>query len=41
MREYVSPGTFPGGTIFGVGINVGKVQYIDLKEHAAAAFAAD
>jgi arylsulfatase A-like enzyme len=40
-QEYTSPGTFTGGTILGVGVNVGKDQYIDLEKHAAAAFAVD
>jgi len=39
--EYESPGTFSGGTILGVGIDVGKDAYLDLERLAAAALARD
>jgi arylsulfatase len=40
-QEYTSPGTFTGGTILGVGVSVGKEQYLDLEKQAQAAFAVD
>jgi arylsulfatase len=40
-QEYKSPGTFTGGTILGVGVNVGKDQYLNLEKEAAAAFAVE
>src|SRR4029079_17462197 len=40
-QEYASPGDFTGGTILGVGVSVGKQQYLDLEKMAAAAFAAE
>jgi arylsulfatase len=40
-QEYKSPGEFKGGTILGVAVTVEKVQYLDLKAKAAAAFAID
>ena len=40
-HEYNSPGTFKGGTILGVGVDVGKDQYLDLEKMAAAAYALD
>jgi arylsulfatase A-like enzyme len=40
-HEYQSPGAFKGGTILGVGVDVGKDQYLDLEKMAAAAFAID
>ena len=38
---YRSPGTFTGGTILGVGIDVSDEAYLDLEKEAAAAFARD
>jgi len=40
-QEYKAPGTFKGGTILGVGIDVGKKVYLDLEKEAAGAFARD
>jgi len=40
-QEYKSPGEFKGGTILGVGINVGKQEYKELAMAAAAAFAVE
>jgi arylsulfatase len=40
-QAYKSPGTFTGGTILGVAVNVGKNQYLDLEKLAAAAFAVE
>ena len=40
-KEYKSPGTFKGGTIFGVGVTVEKKQYNDLEKEAEAAFNRD
>jgi arylsulfatase A-like enzyme len=40
-QEYKSPGTFTGGTIQAVEVNVGKEQYIDLELAAVAAFAVE
>src|SRR5262245_24906460 len=40
-QEYKSPGTFTGGTILGVAVNVAKEQYINLEKAAAAAFAVE
>ena len=40
-QEYASPGDFTWGTILGVGVSVGKQQYLDLEKMAAAAFAAE
>jgi arylsulfatase len=40
-EEYESPGTFTGGRILGVGIDVGKDAYLDLQRLAAAALARD
>jgi arylsulfatase len=40
-KEYKSPGTFKGGTIFGVGVTVEKKQYKDLEKEAEAAFNRD
>ncbi len=36
-QEYKAPGTFTGGKILGVGVSVGKDQYLDLEQKAAAA----
>jgi arylsulfatase len=40
-EEYEAPGTFTGGRILGVGIDVGKEAYLDLEKLAAAAMARD
>jgi arylsulfatase len=40
-QEYKPPGEFVGGTILGVGVSVGKQQYLDLEKAAAAAFAVE
>ena len=40
-QEYKAPGTFTGGTILGVGVSVGKDQYLDLEQKAAAALAVE
>ena len=40
-QEYTAPGTFTGGTIKTVEVNVGKEQYLDLELAAAAAFAVE
>ncbi|HWC77610.1 MAG TPA: arylsulfatase, partial [Blastocatellia bacterium] len=40
-QEYKSPGEFKGGTILGVGVSVGKQEYLDLEKAAAAAFAVE
>jgi arylsulfatase len=40
-KEYKAPGTFTGGTILGVGVSVGKDQYLDLEQKAAAALAVE
>jgi arylsulfatase len=40
-EEYESPGTFTGGRILGVGVDVGKDAYLDLERLAAAALARD
>lgn len=39
--HYVNPGTFTGGTILGVAVDVGDETYLDLEREAAAAFARD
>ncbi|POY38047.1 arylsulfatase [Solitalea longa] len=39
--EYKTPGTFKGGTILGVGVDVGKEQYIDLQKEAERALKRD
>ena len=39
--EYKNPGTFTGGTIMGVGVDVGKDVYIDLEKEAAGAMSRD
>ncbi len=38
-QGYKTPGTFTGGTILNVEVNVGKEQYVNLEKAAAAAFA--
>ncbi len=40
-QEYKSPGTFTGGKILGVAVNVGKDQYVNLEMKARAAFAVE
>jgi arylsulfatase len=40
-QEYKNPGTFTGGTILGVGIDVGEETYLDLEREAAGALARD
>jgi arylsulfatase len=40
-EEYDAPGTFTGGRILGVGVDVGKDTYLDLERLAAAALARD
>jgi arylsulfatase len=40
-QEYKAPGTFKGGTILGVGVDVGKNVYLHLEREAAGAFARD
>lgn len=40
-QEYTSPGTFTGGSILGVGVSIGKDQYLDLEKLAAAALSVD
>jgi arylsulfatase len=40
-EEYESPGTFTGGKILGVGVDVGKDTYLNLETLAAAAMARD
>jgi arylsulfatase len=40
-QDYKSPGTFKGGTILGVGIDVSDESYLDLETEAAGAFARD
>jgi len=40
-EEYKNPGTFTGGTILGVGIDVSKESYLNLEQEAAAALARD
>jgi arylsulfatase len=33
-QQYITPGRFTGGTIFGVAVTVGKDQYLDLEKEA-------
>jgi len=40
-QEYKAPGTFKGGTILGVGIDVSEESYLNLEQEAAGAFARD
>jgi arylsulfatase len=40
-EEYQSPAEFKGGTILGVAVNIGKQQYVDLEQKAAALLAVD
>ncbi|HEY6977966.1 MAG TPA: arylsulfatase [Chitinophagaceae bacterium] len=39
--EYKNPGTFTGGTILGVGVDVSKEVYIDMEKEAAGALSRD
>ncbi len=39
--EYKSPGTFAGGTILGVGVDVSKEVYLDMEKEAAGALSRD
>jgi arylsulfatase A-like enzyme len=40
-QQYKAPGTFKGGTIFGVGVTVEKEQYVDLEKEAERALLRD
>jgi arylsulfatase A-like enzyme len=40
-HQYKAPGTFKGGSIFGVGVTVEKKQYIDLEKEATRALIRD
>jgi arylsulfatase A-like enzyme len=40
-QDYQTPARFTGGTILGVGVSVGKDQYLDLEKLAAAALAVE
>jgi hypothetical protein len=40
-QQYKAPGTFKGGTIFGVGVTVEKAQYLDLEQEAKRAILRD
>jgi arylsulfatase A-like enzyme len=40
-QQYKTPGTFKGGTIFGVGVTVEKTQYLDLEQEAKRALLRD
>jgi arylsulfatase len=40
-QEYKSPAEFKGGTILGVAVNIGKEQYTNLEQKAAALMAVD
>jgi hypothetical protein len=40
-RSYPPGFPFKGGTILGVGVDIGEDQYLDLEREAAAAFARD
>src|SRR5262249_50901454 len=40
-QEYKNPGTFTGGTILGVGVDVGEETYLDMEREAAGALARD
>jgi arylsulfatase A-like enzyme len=40
-EQYKTPGTFKGGTIFGVGVTVEKEQYLDLEKEATRALIRD
>jgi hypothetical protein len=40
-QDYVIPGTFTGGTILGVGVDISPEVYLDLEREAAGALARD
>jgi arylsulfatase len=40
-QEYKTPGKFKGGEIYGVGVNVGNIEYSDLNNEAKRAFNRD
>ena len=40
-QQYKNPGTFTGGTIFGVAVDVSDEVYLDLEKEAARAFSLD
>ena len=40
-EQYKNPGTFTGGTILGVGIDISEQAYIDLDKEAAGAMSRD
>lgn len=40
-KEYKTPGEFKGGEIYGVGVNVGKIEYSDLNNEAKRALGRD
>ena len=40
-QHYRNPGTFTGGTILGVAVDIGDVAYLDLEREAARAFSLD
>jgi arylsulfatase A-like enzyme len=40
-QHYKNPGTFTGGTILGVGVDVSEDSYLDMEKEAAAAFSLD
>ena len=39
--HYTNPGTFTGGTIFGVAVDVSDEAYLDMEQEAARAFSLD
>jgi arylsulfatase len=40
-RHYQNPGTFTGGTILGVAVDVSDEAYLDMEQEAARAFSLD
>jgi arylsulfatase len=40
-QHYQNPGTFAGGTIVGVAVDVSDQAYLDLQKEAARAFSVD
>lgn len=40
-QHYKNPGTFTGGTILGVAVNISDVAYLDLEKEAAGALSRD
>jgi hypothetical protein len=40
-QQYSRPGTFTGGTILGVAVDVSDESYLDMEREAAGAFARD